>query len=208
MRTDEKNGRPRIGVLALQGGYDVHVKAAAAAGAEPVEVRTPEEVAECDGIILPGGESTTIGRLMTRFGLDDAIREAHQAGKPIYGTCAGMILLAKRIDGGEKRGGQPTLGLMNVSVVRNAFGRQTDSFETDLAVPQSVASGESVRGVFIRAPYIADAGPDVEILARFEEKPVLAQQGNLLASAFHPELTDDTRLHEYFVRMVEEKKRS
>ncbi|MBC8135122.1 MAG: pyridoxal 5'-phosphate synthase glutaminase subunit PdxT [Fibrella sp.] len=193
---------PRIGVLALQGGYDVHVASTRAAGGDAVEVRTPEEVVACDGLILPGGESTTIGRLMNRFGLDEAIQEAYNAGKPIYGTCAGMILLAKRIDGGEKRGGQLTLGLMNISVVRNAFGRQTESFETDLAVPDYVADGEPVRGVFIRAPYIADAGADVHILARFEDRAVLAQEGNLLASAFHPELTNDIRLHQYFVRMV------
>lgn len=196
------NKPPRIGVLALQGGYDVHVRATNAAGGHAVEVRTPEEVAACDGLILPGGESTTIGRLMNRFGLDVAVQKAHDAGKPIYGTCAGMILMAKRIDGGEKRGGQPTLGLMDISVVRNAFGRQTESFETDLPVPDEVANGEPVRGVFIRAPYIAEAGSNVHILARFEDKGVLAQEGNLLASAFHPELTGDTRLHKYFVRMV------
>lgn len=202
------NTPPRIGVLALQGGYDVHIKATKAAGGDAVEVRTPEEIAACDGLILPGGESTTIGRLMNRFGLDSAIHEAHEAGKPIYGTCAGMILLAKRIEGGEKRGGQPTLGLMDISVVRNAFGRQTESFETDLAVPHDVANGEPVRGVFIRAPYIADAGTNVHILARFDNKAVLAQEGNLLASSFHPELTDDIRLHQYFVRMVAGRKKS
>lgn len=200
-------GLPRIGVLALQGGYDVHIAATNAAGGAAVEVRTPEEIAQCDGLILPGGESTTIGRLINRFGLDVAIHEAHQSGKPIYGTCAGMILLAKRIDQGEKRGGQPTLGLMDISVVRNAFGRQTESFETDLSVPDDVANGETVRGVFIRAPYIADAGPNVHILSRFENRAVLAQEGNLLASAFHPELTDDIRLHQYFVRMAAESRK-
>ncbi len=198
----ESANRSRIGVLALQGGYDAHVAATNAAGGNAVEVRTPEEVAACDGLIIPGGESTTIGRLMQRYGLDVAVRDAHEAGKPIFGTCAGMILLAKRIDGGEKCGGQPTLGLMDISVVRNAWGRQTESFETDLSVPDDVAGGEPVRGVFIRAPYIADAGSQVEILAHFAGKPVLAREDNLLAAAFHPELTDDTRLHRYFVRMV------
>ncbi|MBC8135372.1 MAG: pyridoxal 5'-phosphate synthase glutaminase subunit PdxT [Fibrella sp.] len=200
--------RPRIGILALQGGYDVHVTATNAADGDAVEVRTPDEVAACDGLILPGGESTTIGRLMNRFGLDTAIHEAHDAGKPIFGTCAGMILLAKRIDGGEKRGGQPTLGLMDISVVRNAFGRQTESFETDLTVPDEVATGGRVRGVFIRAPHIVDAGTNVHILARFENKAVLAREGNLLAAAFHPELTEDTRLHQYFVRMVAGQKKT
>ena len=197
---------PRIGVLALQGGFDAHIAATNAAGANAVPVRTPEEVAACDALILPGGESTTIGRLMTRYGLDAAIHAAHDAGKPLFGTCAGMILLAKHIDANEKRGGQPTLGLMDISVVRNAFGRQTESFETDLAVPDDVANGEPVRGVFIRAPYITDAGDAVRILARFDGKAVLAEQGNLLAAAFHPELTADLRLHRYFVRRVRNRK--
>ncbi|MBC8141609.1 MAG: pyridoxal 5'-phosphate synthase glutaminase subunit PdxT [Armatimonadetes bacterium] len=197
---------PRVGVLALQGGFNAHIVAANAAGANAVAVRTPEQIAACDGLILPGGESTTIGRLMTRYGLDAAIREAHDAGKPIFGTCAGMILLAKHIDGGEKRGGQPTLGLMDIGVVRNAFGRQTESFETDLTVPNDVADGGTVRGVFIRAPYLTDAGSDVRILARFDGKAVLAEQGNLLAAAFHPELTGDLRLHRYFVRRVADRK--
>ncbi len=204
--SDALQHRPRIGVLALQGGFAVHIVAAGAAGADAVAVRTPEETSVCDGLILPGGESTTIGRLMTRYGLDTAIRAAHDAGKPIFGTCAGMILLSKHIDGGEKRGGQPTLGLMDIGVVRNAFGRQTESFETDLAVPEAIAEGGVVRGVFIRAPYLTDAGDGVRILARFDGKAVLAEQGNLLAAAFHPELTNDLRLHRYFVRRVVESK--
>jgi 5'-phosphate synthase pdxT subunit len=202
-----KSERLRIGVLALQGDFAAHIAATEAAGASAFPVRTAEEVDGCDGLILPGGESTTIGRLLVRFGIDIAIHQAHQAGKPIYGTCAGMILLAKRIESGEKRGGQPTLGLMDISVVRNAFGRQIDSFEADIPVAREVAGGESIRGVFIRAPYIADAGPGVKILARFagestEEHAILARQGNLLVAAFHPELTGDTRLHSYFIGMV------
>lgn len=204
---NESESGARVGVLALQGGFDAHIAATRAAGANAVAVRTAEEVAACDGLILPGGESTTIGRLMTRYGLDAAVRDAHHAGKPIFGTCAGMILLSKHIDGGEKRGGQPTLGLMDVGVIRNAFGRQTESFETDLTVPETVAEGGTVRGVFIRAPFITDPGADVRILARFDGKPVLAEQGNLLAAAFHPELTADLRLHRYFVRRVAERKR-
>jgi 5'-phosphate synthase pdxT subunit len=194
---------PRVGILALQGDYDAHRAAVAAAGGAGFLVRTPEELRRAEALILPGGESTTIGKLLARFGLDQAIREAHAAGTPIYGTCAGMILMSRRIAGGEERGGQPTLGLMDVSVVRNAFGRQIDSFEADIAVPDGVGGGEPVRGVFIRAPSIAEVGPEVEILARYEGRPVLVRQGNLLASAFHPELTGDARLHRYFLGMID-----
>ena len=200
------NAPPRIGVLALQGGFDAHIASVNAAGGDAVAVRSAEEIAGCDGLILPGGESTTIGRMMTRYGLDTAIRAAHTEGMPIYGTCAGMILLAKQIDGGEKQGGQPTLGLMDIHVVRNAFGRQTESFETDIAVPSTVAGSDGeagfVRGVFIRAPYVSDAGAAVQVLAQFDGKTVLVRENNLLASAFHPELTGDVRLHRYFLRMV------
>jgi 5'-phosphate synthase pdxT subunit len=200
------SNRRRIGVLALQGDFDAHVKAVVEAGGEAVPVKTPEQVAAVDGLILPGGESTTIGKLMVRYGLDEAVRSAYQAGKPVYGTCAGMILLSKRIVSGEEIGGQPTLGLMDVSVARNAFGRQVDSFEADIDAPEVVGGDEleKLRGVFIRAPYIAEAGPDVYILARYDDRIVLARQGNLLASAFHPEITGDTRVHRYFLRMVDE----
>ncbi len=194
--------RPRIGILALQGGFDAHARATNAAGGDAILVRDPEELAECDGLILPGGESTTIGRLMSRYGLDTVIRDAHAAGMPMYGTCAGMILLAKHIDGGEKQGGQPTLGLMDIAVVRNGFGRQAESFETDLEVPDDIAGGDPVRGVFIRAPYITEIGAGVRVLSRYADRTVLVREGSLLASAFHPELTDDTRLHHYFVSMV------
>ena len=190
-----------MGVVALQGDYDAHLAAVTAAGGDGFLVRTSEEVRAADALILPGGESTTIGKLMARFGLDTAIQEASAAGTPIYGTCAGMILLAKEIVRGEKQGGQPTLGLMDIRVVRNGFGRQVDSFETDIDVP-AVAGSDPVRGVFIRAPYVEAAGPEVEVLARFEEKAVLVRQGNLLASAFHPELTGDSRVHGYFLTMI------
>jgi 5'-phosphate synthase pdxT subunit len=190
-------GKPRIGILALQGDFAAHARAVEAAGGRAVEVRTAEAVAQADGLILPGGESTTIGRLMTRFGIDRAVIDAHAAGKPIYGTCAGMILLSKTIVAGEKRGGQPTLGLMDIAVVRNAFGRQVDSFEADF----DSALGR-LHGVFIRAPLVAETGPEVEVLARFDGKIVLVRQGNLLGSSFHPELTDDIRVHRYFLEKV------
>jgi 5'-phosphate synthase pdxT subunit len=196
----------RIGVLALQGDYAAHAEAVERAGGEAFEVRTPEQVAEAEGIILPGGESTTIGRLMARFGLDTAIRQASEEGIPIFGTCAGMILLAKRIVSGEKQGGQPTLGLMDIAVARNAFGRQVDSFEADIDAP--TVTGESpVRGVFIRAPFVEEVGNDVTVLARFDDKIVLVRQGNRLASAFHPELTNDIRLHRYFLQMAQNHKK-
>ena len=201
MGDSPNNQKVRVGVIAMQGDFDAHIKAVRSAGGEAFEVRTPQAVSEADALILPGGESTTIGKLLARYGLDTAIAEAHQKGKPIYGTCAGMILLAKRIAHGEKQGGQPTLGLMDISVARNAFGRQVDSFEADIDAPE-IAGGETVRGVFIRAPFVEESGPEVRVLARFNDRVVLVRQGNLLASAFHPELTDDTRLHRYFLSMV------
>lgn len=183
--------KKRVGVLALQGDYEAHIKAVNAAGGEGFEVRSAEELATADALILPGGESTTMGYLLKRFGLDAAICAF---GKPVWGTCAGMILLASRITEGEKRGGQPLLKLMDIAVVRNAFGRQIDSFEADIETTLG-----RVHGVFIRAPYVSEWGPDVEPLARYEDRVVLVRQGNLLASAFHPELTDDTTLHQAFL---------
>ena len=189
----------------MQGDYDAHRKAVEAAGGESFLVRTPDDVVDADALILPGGESTTIGKLLARYGLDTAIADAARAGKPVFGTCAGMILLAKQIVRGEKRGGQPTLGLMDIAVARNAFGRQVDSFETDLAAPRITGeNGGALRAVFIRAPTIEEAGPGVEILARVDDKPVLARENNLLAATFHPELTADDRVHRYFLKMVEE----
>lgn len=202
------NRTPRVGVVAMQGGFDAHVRAVEAAGGEAFLVKTPEEVADADGLILPGGESTTIGKLLARYGMDEAIRDAHAAGKPIYGTCAGMILLAKKIEHGAMRGGQPTLELMDIAVARNAFGRQVDSFEADIEAPtvtEATGGGESmVRGVFIRAPFVEETGAGVDVLARYENRTVLVQQGGLLASAFHPELTNDARVHRYFLRMIAE----
>ncbi|MBC8104692.1 MAG: pyridoxal 5'-phosphate synthase glutaminase subunit PdxT [Cytophagales bacterium] len=197
--------KPRVGILALQGDYESHRKAVEAAGGDPVFIKTPEAIEGIDALILPGGESTVIGKLMIRYGMDMAISAAAAGGMPIYGTCAGMILLAKRIESGAMRGGQPTLGLMDIAVARNAFGRQVDSFETEIETLLEAAEGDgviTVRGVFIRAPYITEAGPEVRVLAHYQGKIVLAQQGNLLASAFHPELTGDLRVHRYFLKSI------
>ena len=164
-------------------------------GAEAVPVKYARDLEGLDGLVLPGGESTTLGKLMGKYGIDTAVKERAEQGMPIYGTCAGLILLARDIPGSE----QPRLGLMNVTVKRNAFGRQVDSFETDLAVPEL---GEPpFRAVFIRAPYIEAVGPGVEVLARHDDKIVAARQGRYMVSAFHPELTGDARFHAYFLEM-------
>ena len=197
----DEQARPRVGILALQGDYDAHLQAVGNAGGDGFLIRAPEHVKGADALILPGGESTAIGKLMVRYGLDAAFQEAHAKGTPIYGTCAGMILLAKNIASGAEQGGQPTLGLLDASVARNAFGRQVDSFETEIAAPE-VGEG-SVRGVFIRAPYVTDTGPNVQILARWDDKIVMVRENNVLATAFHPELTGDTRVHRYFLQMVQ-----
>jgi 5'-phosphate synthase pdxT subunit len=173
----------RIGVLALQGNFREHAAMLRALGAEVVEVRLPEQLEGLDGLVIPGGESTAFTRLMRLYGLDEAIREFD---RPVFGTCAGMIVLDRN-----------HLGLVDVDVRRNAFGRQVASFETDLELP---GGGPPLRAVFIRAPWIEDAGPEVEVLAEHDGHPVLARQGRFLVAAFHPELTGDTRLHELFLQ--------
>lgn len=183
----------KVGVLALQGAFREHRHALEKLGVEVVEVRKIEHLEGLAGLIIPGGESTTIGKLLVDFGLLDEIKAKAQAGFPIFGTCAGLILLSKEIAAMK----QPTLGLMNMSAKRNAFGRQVDSFEIDLAVKG--IEGNPIRAVFIRAPYVETVSSDVEVLATYQDKIVLVQQGNLLAAAFHPELTDDCRLHQYFI---------
>jgi pyridoxal 5'-phosphate synthase pdxT subunit len=182
----------RIGVLAVQGNFREHAAVLRRLGAEPVEVRLPEQLEELDGLIIPGGESTAIGRLMRLYGLDEAVREF---GRPILGTCAGMIVLDR-----------DHLGLGDYTTRRNAFGRQVRSFEADLEMlPNDSGDGdEALRAVFIRAPWLEDAGPDVEVLAEVDGHPVLAREGRLLVAAFHPELTDDTRVHERFLNLVRE----
>jgi pyridoxal 5'-phosphate synthase pdxT subunit len=180
----------RIGVLAVQGNFREHAAVLRRLGAEPVEVRLPEQLDGLDGLdglIIPGGESTAIGRLMRLYGLDDAVRGF---GRPILGTCAGMIVLDR-----------DHLGLGDYRTRRNAFGRQVRSFEADLDIGDG---DEPLRAVFIRAPWLEDAGPDVEVLAEVDGHPVLAREGRLLVAAFHPELTDDTRVHERFLNIVRE----
>jgi len=187
----------KIGVLALQGGFIEHEKKIRALGADAAEVRVPDDLNELDGLIIPGGESTTIGKLAVEYGLIEPLRNFAKT-KPTWGTCAGMIFLAREI--GIDR--QPILGVMDISVNRNAFGRQVDSFEADLAV--SKLGDEPFHAVFIRAPVVTGMGKDVEVVARLEDgKIVAAQSGHLLATAFHPELTDDPRFHAYFMDMVQ-----
>lgn len=186
----------KIGVLALQGAFIEHEKKLRTLGAEPVEVRLPEDLEGLDGLIIPGGESTTIGKLAVEYGLIDPLRRFARE-KPTWGTCAGMIFLAKDI--GIDR--QPILGLMDIHVNRNAFGRQVDSFEVDL--PITVLGDEPLHAVFIRAPVVTQVDEGVDILARLPDGRIVAvEQGHLLATAFHPELTADNRLHQYFLDRV------
>jgi pyridoxal 5'-phosphate synthase pdxT subunit len=187
----------RIGVLALQGAVAEHIRMLERIGAEGVIVKRIEQLADLDGLIIPGGESTTIGKLMREYGFIDAIRAFAGQKKPVFGTCAGMIVVAKEIVGEP----DAHLGLMDIQVSRNAFGRQRESFETDLDV-QGI--DQQVRAVFIRAPLIAGIGPSVEVLSEYNGQIVAAREGNLLACSFHPELTDDSSMHAYFVRMAEE----
>ena len=198
------SGAPRVGVLALQGDVREHVAALRSSGAEPVPVRRPGDVDGLDGLVLPGGESTTIGRLLDLFDLLEPVRDAVRGGLPVYGSCAGMILLADELVDG--RPGQQTVGGLGVTVRRNAFGTQVDSFEADLPM----AGVGEVHGVFIRAPWVERAGDGVEVLAQVPEglpaagRVVAVRQGPVLATSFHPELTGDTRVHELFVEMVKE----
>ena len=186
----------RIGILALQGGVSEHAKMLSCVGATGIEVRLPRHLANLDGIILPGGESTTIGKLMIEGGLLEPLRDRILGGLPTYGTCAGMILLAREV----VESAQPLLGVMDIRVRRNAFGAQVNSFEADLRIAE--LGQDSVRAVFIRAPVVEQAGPRVEVLATLENgTPVAVREGTLLASAFHPELGDDARMHRLFVRM-------
>jgi 5'-phosphate synthase pdxT subunit len=187
----------KLGVLALQGDVREHVRALETVGATPVVVRYPHEIADVDGLVLPGGESTTIGKLLSRFGLLEPLTERARAGMPLYGTCAGAILMASEILGDQDA--PHRIGLMDIDVRRNAYGRQVDSFEADLAVEEL---DTPFRAVFIRAPVIEQVGEGVEVLARHGETPVLVRQGHLLASTFHPEMTGDNRVHELFLEMV------
>jgi len=187
----------RIGVLALQGDFREHLAAVGRVGVDGVEVRSVEDLEGIDAVIFPGGESTTIGKLAVRYGLLEPLRRRIAGGLPALGTCAGMILLAGGISDRE----QPQLGVLDVVVARNAFGRQVDSFEEDLAVD---GWDEPIRAVYIRAPWVEKVGGDVEILARSHGHPVMVQQGAILATAFHPEITADDRVHRMLVELAEE----
>lgn len=190
---------PKIGVLALQGAVREHVNMLLKCGATAYPVKWPADLDGLDGLVIPGGESTAIGKLIVRYGFDKAIRKFRIQGKAIYGTCAGLIILAKQIT----EGNQPLLGLMDIEARRNAYGRQIDSFEADLFVAD--LGPQPFRGVFIRAPWIERTlSPRAEVLAEHEGRIVAARQDKMLVTAFHPELTDDTRVHELFLRMIEE----
>lgn len=189
----------KIGVLALQGAFIEHVKMVRNLGADAVEVRLPEQLRDLDGLIIPGGESTTIGKIAVQYGLIEPIRGMVAQGKPVWGTCAGMIVLAK--DVGMR---QPLVGVMDVQVKRNAFGRQVDSFETDLNIPEIVNGDASpFHAIFIRAPLLESVGSKVRVLAKLEDGTIVAaRENNLLATSFHPELTHDPRFHKYFLNMA------
>jgi 5'-phosphate synthase pdxT subunit len=192
--------RPPVGVLALQGDVAEHIRALRETGADPVSVRRPEELDRVEGLIIPGGESTTIWKLIDIFGLADQLRKRISDGLPVFGSCAGMIMLADRLP--DPASGQQTLGGIDMTVRRNAFGRQVDSFERDLEV--AGLRGGPYRAVFIRAPWVEQTGPGVEILATDPgtSRIVAVRQGRALATSFHPELTPDWRIHEMFVDMV------
>lgn len=186
----------RVGILALQGDVAEHASVIRSCGADAREVRTPDDLHRVDALIMPGGESTTIGMLMLRYGLDEAIRDRAQAGMPILGTCAGAILLARQASGGRPL----LLELMDIGVARNAYGRQQESFETDLSIP--AVSASPIHVAFIRAPIIETVGTGVEVLAEHDGRPVLVRQDCLLAATFHPEILDQPALHRYFTTMA------
>ena len=189
----------RIGVLALQGAFAEHENMLRQLGVDTVQVRLPQHMQGLDGLIIPGGESTTIGQVGERWGLLEPIRAFAHSGHPVWGTCAGLILVAKEVVDGIP--GQASLGLMDISVRRNAFGRQVDSFEVDLEVP--TLGERPFLAVFIRAPLIEKVGQDVDVLAGLEDGTIVAvQQGKMMATSFHPELTDDARFHSHFLSLA------
>jgi 5'-phosphate synthase pdxT subunit len=186
-----------IGVFALQGDVREHLATLTALGADAFAVRRPEELARCDGLVLPGGESTTMAKLARIFDLLDPLRDRVRSGMPTFGTCAGMIMLADRILDGTV--GQETIGGIDMTVRRNAFGRQVDSFEADLDLK---GLDQPVHAVFIRAPWVEEVGDEVEVLAEAEGHPVAVRQGHLMATSFHPEVADDGRIHRLFMELV------
>lgn len=187
----------KVGVLGLQGAFREHAQALEAAGAEAIIIKKVEQLNEIDGLILPGGESTAMRRLIDKYDFMEPLRQFAQAGKPVFGTCAGLILLAGQVVDRE----EPHLGVMDITVARNSFGRQRDSFEAALNIKDI---GEDFIGVFIRAPHIVEVGENVEVLAMHNDRIVAARQGQFLGCSFHPDLTDDARMAQYFVAMVEE----
>jgi pyridoxal 5'-phosphate synthase pdxT subunit len=198
----QENYNPKlcIGVLALQGDFEAHLKMLAELGVEGKAVRLPQHLTQLDGIIIPGGESTTIGKLMVLYGLDEVLQQKIRDGFPVWGTCAGLILLARETD--NALAGQPLLACMHIRVRRNAFGSQRESFETDLAVP--VLGEAPFHAFFIRGPAIESVGPEVEVLATLDDGAIVAvREGHLLGTAFHPEVAGDPRFHHYFLRIVQ-----
>jgi pyridoxal 5'-phosphate synthase pdxT subunit len=185
----------KIGILALQGAVREHCNSLRSCGVEPVEIRYREQLSEVKGLIIPGGESTTVGKLLIKYEMLEPIVAMGRQGFPIFGTCTGLILLAKEIIGSD----QPRLGLMDITVERNAFGRQIASFEKDIDIPE--LGPPQFHAVFIRAPYITEVGQGVKVIAQLDEKILLARQKNFLAAAFHPELTEDFRIHLYFINI-------
>lgn len=189
----------KIGVLGLQGAVREHVRSIEASGAVATVIKWPEELNEVDGLIIPGGESTAIRKLIDKYGFMPALKQFAADNKPMFGTCAGLILLAKNVVGYD----EPHIGVFDATVERNSFGRQRDSFETELMI-NGIA--EDFSAVFIRAPHIVEVGENVEVLAKFDDRIVAAREGHILGCSFHPELTDDNRFTQYFVNMVKESK--
>jgi 5'-phosphate synthase pdxT subunit len=196
--------RIKVGILALQGAFIEHESAVQKCGASSIQVRTPGQLEEIDGLIIPGGESTTIEKLMKKYKFYRPLDDFYKKKKPIFGTCAGLIILAENIDGKDSG-----LGYININVERNAYGRQIDSFEEFLDLDLDNGSDDSIKfkSIFIRAPKISGSGEDVKILAKLKGETVLAQYKNILVCAFHPELTEDLRIHKYFIEMIKNSKR-
>ena len=195
----EETAFPTIGILALQGDYDAHCRILRELGATPKLVRAAPDLEGLQGLIIPGGESTVMSRLCDRYDLTQPLKQHIEAGLPTLGTCAGLIFLAKTIEGGSANFPQSTLGVLDVSVTRNAYGAQADSFETDLFVPELE---QSIRAVFIRAPRIEAIGADVEVLANYQQAPVLVRQGSIVALAFHPEIAGESRVHKLWLEAL------
>ncbi len=186
----------KIGVLALQGGFSRHLAVLERLGADAVLVRSKAEMESVDGLIIPGGESTTIGKLLVRYNMLDFLKERIDGGMPVFGTCAGIILLASEIVGSD----QYRLGVLDITIERNAYGRQIESFEADIKIQGF--DDHPIRGVFIRAPQVHRIGSKVRVLAEFEKEPVVIQRDNVLGATFHPEITNDTRLHKYLLAFI------